>query len=329
MKTSAPRRVAAALAAPLFATLTASAAAQPAYPSKPVTMVVPYAPGGVADALARAIAARLSGSLKQQVLVDNKPGGNTVIGAQAVARAAADGYTLLLTAEATLAMNPSLYAKLPYNVEKSFAPVIALAQVPQSLVVANSTPAKTLPGFIALAKEQPGKLSYATLGIGSTAHLNFELFQKATGIKLGEVSYKGAAPALTDLIGGHVGAMIVSTGLVAPQAKAGKLRVLATSGSARSALLPDVPTFAEAGLADFAPASWFALLTVAGTPPEIARRLNAEVARVLADPGFKSETLDRLSLEPLGGTPEDLAALIRTETQRWGAVIRDAGVKLE
>lgn len=316
------------LIAGLCATLAVHAHAQTPYPAKAVTVVVPYAPGGVADGLARALAQRLGQALRQPVIVDNKSGGNTVIGAQAVAKAPADGHTLLLTAEATLAMNPHLYAKLPYAVDRHFAPVAALAQAPQSLVVSVQTQASTLAEFVGQAKAQPGKLSYATLGVGSTAHLNFELFQRSAGIRLGDVSYKGAAPALTDLVGGHVQAMVVSTGLVAQQAQAGKLKVLAVAGEKRSPLLSQVPTFAEAGLPHFKPSSWFALLAPAGTPAEVVTRLNTETNRVLRDPSF-GQYLASAGLEPMGGTPQELGTLIRSETQRWGTVIRDAAIKLD
>jgi tripartite-type tricarboxylate transporter receptor subunit TctC len=311
------------------ASLASGAGAQTAYPTKPITIVVPYAAGGVSDALARSLAQRLSTALKQQVLVDNRGGGNTVIGAQAVAKAPADGYTLLLTAEATLAMNPHLYAKLPYDPQKSFAPIAALGQTPQSLIVASAVPAASLQQFVGLARQQPGKLTYATLGVGSTAHLNFALFEKAAGVKLIDVSYKGAAPALTDLMGGHVSAMVIATGLVSQQVKAGKVKALAVAGAKRSKQLPEVPTFAEAGLPGFAPASWFALLAPAGTPAEIVKLLNGETNKVLHDASFAAEFADEYGIEALSGSPEDLATLIKSETQRWGAVIRDAGIKLD
>lgn len=309
------------------ATLGAAAAAQ-TYPTKTVTLVVPYAAGGASDALARALGQRLGAALKQQVIIDNKAGGNTVIGASAAAKAAPDGYTLLLTAEATLTMNPHLYAKLPYKVEKNFAPVAALAGVPQSFVVA-ATAAPTLQQFIATAKAQPDKFNYATLGTGSTAHLNMVLFQKAAGVKMSDVSYKGASPALTDLMGGHVNAMIVSTGLVAPLVTSGKVKALAVAGTKRSPLLPDVPTFAEAGLPGFTPASWFALLAPAGTPADVIAKLNAEVNTILADPAFRAEHLDKHGLEAIGGPPEQLAALIRNDTARMATVIKDANIRLE
>lgn len=303
--------------------------AQVPYPTKPIILVVPYAPGGVSDGLARALAQRLSASLKQQVIVENKAGGNTVIGATAVARSPADGHTLLLTAESTLTMNPMMYSKLTYDVEKNFVPIAALASVPQSLVVSAATTSNTLQEFIEHARENPNKLSYATLGQGSTAHLNFELFQRAVGIKLNEIPYKGASVALTDLMGGHVDAMIVSTGLIAPHVKAGKLKALAVGESKRSPLLPEVPTFKEAGVDSFLPSSWFALMGVAGTPNEIVIRLNTEVNRILGDRKFRSEQLDKFALESIGGSPENLSALIKSDSLRWVQIIKDANIKLD
>jgi tripartite-type tricarboxylate transporter receptor subunit TctC len=313
----------------IFALFAVKASAEAEFPTKPITIVVPYPAGGVSDALARALAQRLTIALKQQVLIDNRAGGNTLIGAQYVAKAAPDGYTLMLTAEATLAMNPHLYSKLPYDVEKNFSPIVAIAQVPQSLAVANDLPVNTVAKFIAYAKTNPQKTTYATLGVGSTAHLNFELFQKTTGVKLTDVAYKGAAPALTDLMGGHVNSMIVSTGFIAPQAISGKVRVLAVSGKKRSLLLPEVPTFAEAGVSNFSPSSWFALLAVAGTPKEIIKRFNFEIEKTLNDPVFRKDFLNKYGLDSLGGSPDELASLIKSETLSWGAVIRDANIKLD
>lgn len=312
----------------LLAGVLGTACAQ-TYPVKPIKLVVPYAPGGVSDSLARALAQRLAPALAQPVLVENKAGGNTVIGADAVAKAAPDGYTLLLTAEATLAMNPALYAKLPYSVERDFVPIVTLVQIPQSFVVAPSHPAGNLRDFIADATQPGRKLSYATLGVGSTAHLNMELFQKSAKTSMSDVSYKGAAPALTDLMGGHVTAMIVSTGLIAPQVAAGKLKALAVGGNKRSPLIPSAPTFAEAGMPGFQPSSWFALLAPASTSPEVVKRLNIEINKILADPVFKADSLAKFGAEAAGGTPEQLAALIKAETQTWSAIIRDTKVRLE
>lgn len=296
---------------------------------KPITVIVPYVPGGVSDGLARSLAQRLSTTLNQQVLVENKPGGNTLIGASFVAKAPSDGYTLLLTAEATLTMNPMLYAKLPYDVEKNFAPIIALASIPQALVVSNSTNARDMSGFLNLAKKNNDKLSYANLGTGSTAHLNFELFEKEVNVNLTAVPYKGAAAALNDLLGGHVDAMIVSTGFVSSQAKAGNLKVLAVAGNKRSPLLPDVPTFKEVGIGGFQPSSWFALMGVAGTSNEIIEKINVEVNKLLRDPVFKSEQLDKFILEPIGGTPEILKNLIKSDSLKWTKIIKESQIQLE
>ncbi len=291
--------------------------------------MVPYVTGGVSDGLARALGVKLSSALGQQVLIENKPGGNTLIGASHVAKSAADGYTLLLTAESTLTMNPMLYAKLPYDVEKNFAPVVALASIPQSFVISPSVPAKSLQEFVQLAKKSPKNYSFANLGIGSSAHLNFELLQRVADMQLVDIAYKGASSAITDLMGGHVSAMIVSTGLVSAQAKANNLRVLAVAGNKRSPQLPEVPTFKEAGFESFTPSSWFALMGVAGTPKDTLEKINLEVNKILKDPTFKADQLDRFALEPIGGTPEQLASLIKSESQRWSHIIKDMNIRLD
>ncbi len=303
--------------------------AQSLYPQKSISIVVPYVTGGVSDGLARALAVKLSSAMGQQVLIENKPGGNTLIGATHVAKSAPDGHTLLLTAESTLTMNPMLYAKLPYDVEKNFVPLVALASIPQSFVISPSVPAKNLQEFVQLAKKSPKNYSFANLGIGSSAHLNFELLQRVTDMQLVDIAYKGASAAITDLIGGHVSAMIVSTGLVSAQAKANNLRVLAVAGNKRSPQLPEVPTFKEAGFESFTPSSWFALMGVAGTPKDTLEKINLEVNKILKDPTFKAEQLDRFALEPIGGTPEQLAALIKTESQRWSLIIKDMNIRLD
>ena len=303
--------------------------AQNLYPQKSISIVVPYVTGGVSDGLARALGVKLTSALGQQVLIENKPGGNTLIGASHVAKSAADGYTLLLTAESTLTMNPMLYAKLPYDVEKNFAPVVALASIPQSFVISPSVPAKSLQEFVQLAKKSPKNYSFANLGIGSSAHLNSELLQRVADMQLVDIAYKGASAAITDLMGGHVSAMIVSTGLVSAQAKANNLRVLAVAGNKRSPQLPEVPTFKEAGFESFTPSSWFALMGVAGTPKDTLEKINLEVNKILKDPTFKANQLDRFALEPIGGTPEQLASLIKSESQRWSHIIKDMNIRLD
>lgn len=303
--------------------------AQTEFPSKPITIVVPYAAGGVSDAIGRGIAQKLSQDLKTQVVVDNKAGGNTVIGAAYVAKSTPDGHTLLLTAEATLTLNPLMYSKLPYDVEKNFAPIVAIAQVPQSLIVSTKLGVSNFQEFIAYAKKNSGKVSYATLGVGSTAHLNFEMFNRTTGLSMVDIPFKGASVALNDLMGGHVDAMIVSTGLIASQAKNGNLRALATAGNKRSSLLPDVPTFKEVGVSNFYPSSWFALLAPSGTPQDVIQKLNVSVNKMLKDESLKSSLFDKFSLETIGGSSESLRTLIRTDTERMVPIVKDLAIKLE
>lgn len=303
--------------------------AQTDFPNKPITIVVPYSPGGVSDAIGRGVAQKLSQDLKTQVVVDNKAGGNTLIGATYVAKSNPDGYTLLLTAEATLTLNPLIYAKLPYDVDKNFAPIIAIAQVPQSLVISSKLGIGNYQDFVAYAKKNAGKVSYATLGVGSTAHLNFEMFQRTVGLSMQAIPFKGASVAINDLMGGHVDAMIVSTGLIAGQAKSGQLRVLASAGNKRSPLLPDVPTFQEVGISNFYPSSWFALLAPAGTPQDVIQKLNVSVNKILKDDALNSSLFDKFSLEKMGDSSESLRTLIRSDTQRMVPIVRDLGIKLD
>jgi len=306
-----------------------NAMAQADFPNKPITIVIPYSPGGVSDALGRGIAQKLSQDLKTQVVVENKAGGNTLIGASHVAKSTPDGYTLLLTAEATLTINPLIYAKLPYDVDKNFAPIVAIAQVPQSLIVSSKLGVANYQEFVGHVKKNPGKISYATLGVGSTAHLNFEMFQRTVGLNMTDIPFKGASVAINDLIGGHVDAMIVSTGLIAAQSKSGSLRALANAGNKRSALLPDVPTFREIGVSNFYPSSWFALLAPAGTPPDAIQKLNASVNKLIKDEALKATLFDKFSLEAIGGTPEMLRVLIKSDAERMMPVVKDLGIKLD
>jgi len=306
-----------------------NAMAQADFPNKPITIVIPYSPGGVSDALGRGIGQKLSQDLKTQVVVENKAGGNTLIGASHVAKSTPDGYTLLLTAEATLTINPLIYAKLPYDVDKNFAPIVAIAQVPQSLIVSSKLGVATYQEFVGHVKKNPGKVSYATLGVGSTAHLNFEMFQRTVGLSMTDIPFKGASVAINDLIGGHVDAMIVSTGLIAAQSKSGSLRSLANAGNKRSALLPDVPTFREIGVANFYPSSWFALLAPAGTPQDVIQKLNVSVNKIIKDDSLKTSLFDKFSLEAIGGTPEMLRVLIKSDAERMMPVVKDLGIKLD
>ncbi len=283
------------------------------YPGKPIRMVVPYSAGGVSDNLARAVSEKLASAIKQPVIVENRPGGNLVVGAEHLGKSPPDGYTLMIVAEAAVAMHGTLSERMPYTETSRFAPVIALANSPQGLFVANNVPAASVREFVALAREKNGTLAYATLGPGSTPHVNMQLFQEATRVNLTDVAYKGAAPAVTDLIGGHVSAMLVSVGLAAPHVKAGKLKAIAAGGAKRSTLLPGTPTFKESGLDHFTPNSWFAIVTVAGTPQDIVMRLNTELNTILKDPEFVAKLENTGGLEPLGGSPADLSEKVRAE----------------
>ena len=298
------------------------------YPTKPIRLVVPFPPGGATDILARAIGQRFSEVLGQPVIVDNRPGAGGNIGSELVAKAAPDGYTLLMGTVGTHAINPSLYAKMPYDHVKDFAPVILVAGVPNVLVVHPSVPARTVGEFIAYAKANPGKLNFASSGSGTSIHLAGELFKVMAGVQMTHIPYKGSAPAIQDLLGGQVQLMFDNLPSALPQIKAGKLRALAVTSANRTPALPDVPTVAEAGLAGFEASSWFGVLAPAGTPPATIARLNAEGVKWLATPEAK-ERMHNLGANAAGGTPEDFAAHIRAETVKWARVVKDSGAKAE
>jgi tripartite-type tricarboxylate transporter receptor subunit TctC len=326
---SAPRcaRRALAAAAIFVATLAQHAAAQ-TYPTKPIRVVVPYAAGGITDILARALGQKLGEALGQQVVIDNRPGANGQVGAEIVARATPDGYTLMVSADTTFVMIPHLMPKLPYDPLVDFVPVSGLGISPQALVVHPSVPAKTVNELIALARAKPGALNYGTFGIGSSGHLNIELVQSLTGTKFTAVHYKGAAPALTDLLGGHIQMMIVSIGLVTQGWQAGQLKVLGFGSERRIAQYPDMPTIAET-LPGYEAASWYGLVAPAGTPREIVDKLSAETRRIFAEPGFREKFLAPSFIFSIAGTPEDFASRIKADYAKWGKVIKEAGVKVE
>lgn len=295
------------------------------YPGRPVRLVVPFAPGGGTDMIARIMAPRIADSLGQQVVVDNRPGAAGIIGAEAVARAQPDGQTLLIALTGTLAINPSLYRKLPYEPLSSFAPISLLATSPNILVVHPSIPVRTVTQLIALAKARPGELNFASSGTGGAPHLAGELFNRLAGINIVHVPYKGAGPALTDVLGGHVSSMFSALPPVLPHVKSGKLRALAITAAKRSALAPGLPTMAEKGVPGFEVSSWFGMLAPAGTPKEIIDRLNKEAVGALAS----AEVKDKFALqglEPMTSTPDGFSAFIRTEIARWGKIVRDSGI---
>jgi tripartite-type tricarboxylate transporter receptor subunit TctC len=311
----------------LLATAATGAWAQP-YPSKPIRIVVPFAAGGTTDLLARAAAQKLTEAWGQPVVVDNRPGAGGNIGSELVAKAAPDGYTVEMGTVGTHAINASLYARMPYDHVKDFAPIILVATVPNVLVVNPGVPVKSVQELIAYAKANPGKLNFASPGSGTSGHLCGELFKVMAGVQITHIPYKGSAPALQDLLGGQVQMMFDNLPSALPHIKAGKLRALAVTTAARAAALPDLPTVAEAGLPGFEASSWFGLLAPAGTPPDIVARLNAEIAKWLASPDAMEKLL-ALGANAAGGSPEDFTKHIAAETAKWQKVVKASGAKVD
>jgi tripartite-type tricarboxylate transporter receptor subunit TctC len=299
-----------------------------AYPSKVINIVVPAPPGGVTDTLGRMLAQRFSQAWNQQAIVENKAGANNIIAAEYVAKSPPDGHTLLIGPEVTFVANPSLYAKLPYDI-KDFTPIVGLVLINHGLIVHPSLPVHSVPELIAYAKKHPGELNYGTYGVGSTAHLNMELLQALTGTKLVPIHYKGAAPAMTDVIAGHIQLMYVSAASAVQPAAAGQVRFLAVGAGERMALLPNVPTVAEGGVPGYRSVSWFGLFAAAGTPRPVVDKINIEVRRFFADPTVAKNFLDPQLFEPIAGTPQQLTDYLGTETQKWSKVIRDGNIKGE
>ena len=305
-----------------------SASAQ-SYPAKPIRFVVPYPPGGSVDIAARALGQKLTEAWGQPVVVDNRAGAGGNIGADLVAKSPADGYTLLMGAVATHAINPTLYGKLPYDPVKDFTPVALVVQVPNILVLNPSVPAKSVKELIELARAKPGALNFGSGSTGSTGHLAGELFNTMAGVKMVHIPYKGAAPAMADLLSGQVQLMFDNLANALPNVKAGRLRALAVTTLARSPAVPDLPTVAESGLPGFDLTTWFGVMVPAGTPPDIVAKLNAEIVRALNSNDMR-ERLEKMGAEPpTNNTPEHFAAFIRTEAAKYAKVVRDSGAKVE
>ena len=310
-----------------FAAFAVGVSAQP-YPTKPIRIVVPFPAGGTTDVLARAAAQKLTETLGQPAVVDNRPGAGGNIGAELVAKSSPDGYTLLMGTVGTHAINPGLYPKLPYDHVKDFAPVILVAGVPNVLVINPALPVNSVQELIAYAKANPGKLNFASSGNGTSIHLSAELFKTMAGVQMTHVPYKGSAPALQDLVGGQVQLMFDNLPSSLALIKGGKLKALAVTSSARAAALPDVPTIAESGLPGFEASSWFGLLAPAGTPPPVIAKLNGEIAKWLATPEAKEKLLAQ-GANAAGGTPEDFAQFINAETAKWQKVVKESGAKVD
>jgi tripartite-type tricarboxylate transporter receptor subunit TctC len=313
--------------AALFACVAAQAAAQ-SYPAKPVHIVVPFPPVGAADLLTRALGNKLTEAWGRPVVTDNRPGAGGNIGAEAVAKSAPDGYTLLMAAATTHAVSMSLYAKLGYDLEKDLVPVSLVANVPHILVAHPSVPGKTLGEVIAFLKAQGGKVNFASQGNGTLSHLEFELMKSMGGFSAIHVPYKGSAPALVDLLAGNVLLLFDSIPSSLPHVRAGKLRGIAVASSRRSPVLPDLPTMSEAGLTGFAADNWFGVMAPAGTPAAIIAKLNRDIAAAL-DAAQVKEIVARQGGELRASTPGEMAAQIRSDREKWGKVVRDAGARIE
>jgi tripartite-type tricarboxylate transporter receptor subunit TctC len=308
--------------------LAAPASAADPYPSRPVRIVVPFPAGGPADALARMVGDKLQAALGQPVVVDNRPGAGGNIGLELVAKSPPDGHTLALAPAGNLTVNPSLYRNVPYDVSRDFAPVTVIAAVPNVLVVNAQVPAKDVGELIAYAKANPRKLNYASPGPGSGAHLAGELLKSSAGIEMVHVPFNGIAPAVTAVVGGDVQVMFAGSTSAMPHVATGKLRALGVASPRRMVSTPALRTLDESGLPGFDVTSWYSIVAPAATPPAVVERLQKEIARALDAPDVRAK-LASLGAEPVGNTPAEFAAMIGSESAKWGKIVRDAGIKPE
>jgi tripartite-type tricarboxylate transporter receptor subunit TctC len=316
----------------LLACLGGPGAAQTAsYPAHQVTMVITSVPGGVTDVTGRALAQELSKAWGQPVIVENKGGAAHIIGAEAVAKAAPDGYTLLVGESGTFTINPTLYpaGKLPYDADKDFLPITGLVRINQALLADRSLPVKNAAELIALAKEKPSQLTYGTAGVGSALHMNMELFDRMAGVKIVPVHYRGATPAMNDLIGGSINTMTVSVATALPPYQAGQIKILGIGSLKRLPQLPDIPTVDESGLPGFTSTAWFGLFGPAGIPSDIVMKIDADVINIFNNPAFRARFLEPQLFESMAGPPNEFAGYIKAERAKWSDVIRDANLKLE
>jgi tripartite-type tricarboxylate transporter receptor subunit TctC len=307
-----------------------AAPAHAAYPERPVTMVVPFSAGGTTDILARIVGEELSKRLGQQIVIDNRPGAGGNTGTAIVAKAAPDGYTLVMGTIGTHAINSSIYKRMPYDPVRDFTPVTIVAAVPNVLVAHPSAPFRTVTELIAYAKANPGKLNFASSGNGSSIHLSGEMFKAMTETDIVHVTYKGSGPAVIDMISGQVPSMIMFDNLPSSlaQIKAGKLMALGVTSATRTPILPEVPTIAEAALPGYEATPWFGVLAPAGTPKEIVDKLNSEIVAILGMPAVKESLLEQ-GAEPVGDTPEHFAEVIKADLTKWAALIEKAGISID
>ena len=322
------RRLLLATLAAASATLLPLPGAAQSYPTKPITMIVPFSAGGTTDILARIVGQALSTELGQSVIIDNRAGAGGNIGGQLAARAPADGYTLFMGTVGTHAINEALYKKMPFNPIKDFAPLSRVANVPNLLVAHPAQPFKTVPELIAYAKANPGKVNFGSSGSGSSIHLSGELFRSMTGLDMVHVPYKGSAPAVNDLLGNQIAIMFDNMPSAIQHVRAGKLRPIAVTTAKRSPELPDVPTIAESGVPGYEATSWFGLFAVAGTPAPIVTQLNKALVKVLNQPDVKAKIAAQGG-EVVAETPEQFAAFIKAETAKWGKVVKESGASVD
>ncbi|HEY9447219.1 MAG TPA: tripartite tricarboxylate transporter substrate binding protein [Burkholderiales bacterium] len=302
--------------------------AQQAYPTKPVRLILPYPPGGGSDTIARPLAQKMSESLGQQVIVDNRGGAGGNVGMEVAARSAPDGYTIVLALTAQLAVNPALYKKVPYDPVRDFEPISLIGSGPYVLVVHPSLPAKSVKDLIALAKARPGQIAYASSGNGSGGHLAAELLKTMAGIDLLHVPYKGGGPALVDVLAGQVQVLFTPPASSAQHIQSGRLRALAVSTAKRSASMPEVPTIAESGVPGYDSGVWYGVLAPAGTSRDIVTKLNGEIVRALKQPDYRKLLL-HAGIDPIGSTPEELGRFVKSELAKWAAVVKDARLHVD
>ena len=316
------------LASCLLGALAGAPAALAQYPTRIIKIVVPYPPGGITDTVTRMVGEQLAASLGQPVVIENKPGANSIVGADSVAKSPPDGYTFVMVIGAHAA-NATLYAgRLPFDAVADFTPVSLVGTTPLVMTASSKLGANTLPEFLAAAKARPGALNYGSSGIGAAAHLTMEYLKKRTGIDIVHVPYCGTAPALTDLMAGNISALFDTLSAMKPQIDAGHIKGLALASDKRSPYAPEIPTFAEAGLPDFVASTWTLLMAPAKTPKEIVDRVSAEIAKAARTPAFAGK-LEGLGIEPVGNTPEQATDFLKAEVAKWGAIIRDANVKVD
>jgi len=308
--------------------LAATVASAQSYPTRPVKLVIPYAPGGTPDFVGRTIAGKLSEYLGQPIVIENRPGAGEIIGTEAVAKAAPDGYTLLLITP-SFTSNPALYPKLPYDSIKDFAPVAQVLSYPHVLVASGGLPASSVQDVIALAKANPGRITYGSGGSGSSNHLAAEMFKSLTSVQLTHIPYKGNGPAIADLLADRVQLLFTSMAPVEAQVKAGKLKALAVTGPKRLASAPDVPTMLEAGVPDYDLVSWYGVLVPWGTPKSVIERLNADLRKTMQNPEVRDKMIASLGAETTVSSPDAFGALLRKEFVTWGKLVREMNIKAE